>query len=31
MGDDKINVFEPPKILQELGTDRKGSSWVYGC
>ena len=24
MGDDKIHVFEPPKLLQELGTDRKG-------
>ena len=24
MGDDRINVFEPPKLLQELGTDRKG-------
>lgn len=24
MGDDKINVFEPPELLQELGTERKG-------
>ena len=24
MGDDKINVFEPPELWQELGTDRKG-------
>ena len=24
MGDDKINVFEPLTLLQELGPDRKG-------